>query len=301
MELLRLFAANLLPVLLAAGAGYVLAMRVRIDPRAISHVALTIFAPCLIYTVIVESAVPAGDLLRMMTLAAGTLLGIAGIAFVGARLLGASRTMVSAIVLCSMLPNAGNLGLSVNLFAFGDEGLAQASVFFLTASIVAYTLGVFVASLGRASLGEAAAGLLRVPAIWGVVVAFVMLGQNWTLLLPLARAVELLADACIPSFLVILGIQLRGARVMAIDRHTLLAGGLRLGGGVVVAFALARVLGLEGAAFQAGLLQAAMPTAVITIILATEYDVEPAFVTSIVMLTTLLSPLTLTPLLAWLR
>jgi predicted permease len=41
-----------------------------------------------------------------------------------------------------------------------------------------------------------------------------------------------------------------------------------------------------------------MPTAVITIVLATEYDVEPALVTSVVMLTTLASPLVLTPLMA---
>jgi predicted permease len=40
-----------------------------------------------------------------------------------------------------------------------------------------------------------------------------------------------------------------------------------------------------------------MPSAVIAIVLATEYDVEPAFVTSAVLVTTLLSPLTLTPLL----
>jgi predicted permease len=39
-----------------------------------------------------------------------------------------------------------------------------------------------------------------------------------------------------------------------------------------------------------------MPTAVMSTILAIEFDVEPGFVTRVVMLTTLLSPLTLTPL-----
>jgi predicted permease len=40
-----------------------------------------------------------------------------------------------------------------------------------------------------------------------------------------------------------------------------------------------------------------MPTAVMATILATEYEAEPAFVTTTVFATTLLSPLTLTPLL----
>jgi predicted permease len=43
-----------------------------------------------------------------------------------------------------------------------------------------------------------------------------------------------------------------------------------------------------------------MPTAIISIILASEYDIEPEFVTMAVVTTTLLSPLTLTPLLAYL-
>ena len=44
-----------------------------------------------------------------------------------------------------------------------------------------------------------------------------------------------------------------------------------------------------------------MPTAVITTILAVEYDLDAAFVTGAVVLSTLLSPLTLTPLIAYLQ
>ena len=76
---------------------------------------------------------------------------------------------------------------------------------------------------------------------------------------------------------------------------------MRLGGGAAAGLLLAPLFGLEGVARQAGTLQSAMPSAVIGTILATEYDVEPTFVTSVVLLTTLLSPFTLTPLLRWLR
>ena len=43
-----------------------------------------------------------------------------------------------------------------------------------------------------------------------------------------------------------------------------------------------------------------MPTAVITTILAIEYELDAQMVTGTVILTTLLSPLTLTPLIAYL-
>ena len=69
----------------------------------------------------------------------------------------------------------------------------------------------------------------------------------------------------------------------------------------LAAFGVAHLLGLKGAAFQAGVLQASMPTAVVTTILALEFDVSPNFVTSVVCVTTLLSPLTLTLLIAYLQ
>src|SRR6185436_4355176 len=69
----------------------------------------------------------------------------------------------------------------------------------------------------------------------------------------------------------------------------------------LAAFGVAHLLGLKGAAFQAGVLQASMPTAVITTILALEFDVLPNFVTSVVCVTPLLRPLTLTLLIAYLQ
>lgn len=298
LDLLRLFAENLLPALLAAGAGYALAATVRPDPRAISQVAFSLFAPCLIFRIIVDNRVPVGDLLHMFGFAFLTLLALAGVALAIARALGWSRPLTSALLLTVMLPNAGNLGLSANLLAFGEAGLAQASLFFLASSVVTYTLGVFIASLGRTGFGRALAGLVRVPAIWGVVLAFATSAAGLALPAPVTTGVNMLADACIPTFLVILGIQLRAARRAGPLRPIAIATGLRLAGGAAAGLLFAALFGLDGAARQAGVLQAAMPTAVITIILATEYDVEPAFVTSVVFVSTVLSPLTLTPLMA---
>jgi predicted permease len=69
----------------------------------------------------------------------------------------------------------------------------------------------------------------------------------------------------------------------------------------MVALALAWLLGVVGPARQAGVVLASMPAAVVTTILALEFEVAPAFVTSVVFATTLLSPFTLTPLIAYLR
>ena len=301
MDMLLLFTNNLLPVLLTAGAGWVLATLLRLDARPLAQVALYILAPCLILEVILQNAVPASQMLRMMGFALACLAVPGLLALAVARWRGWSRSMTSALVLCVLLTNAGNYGMSVNLLAFGQAGLALASLFFLGSAIVSYTAGVFVASMGRMGIRESLMGLARIPTVWAVVLAFGLNAAGLQMPGPVQSSVHMLASACIPVFLLVLGMQLRGARLKGPVRPMLLATTLRLGGGAAVGLLLAPLFGLEGAARSSGVLQSAMPSAVIATILATEYDVEPGFVTSVVLLTTLLSPLTLTPLLAWLR
>ncbi len=300
MGLLKLFADNLLPVFLAAGVGYVLRARVEMSPRSMARAAFLVFSPCLVFQIIVENRLSGAEMLHMAAFTVVVLVGLGLLAALLARRFGWSRPMTAAVVLTVMLPNAGNFGLSANLFAFGDAGLAQAGLFFVTSAIISYTLGVFIASLGRAPVGAALAGLLRIPTVWAVLLAFGMVRTGTALPFPLARTVKLLADATIPVMLVVLGMQLHGARLHGRVGPLALGAGLRLAGGAVAGLVLAGVLGLEGPAHQAAVLEAAMPSAVISIILATEYDVEPEFVTTVVFASTLLCPLTLTPLLAWL-
>ena len=70
--------------------------------------------------------------------------------------------------------------------------------------------------------------------------------------------------------------------------------------GPLAGLLLASLFGLEGAARQGNVLEAAMPAAVATTVVATEYKLEPSLVTAIVFLGTVLSPLTLTPLIVYL-
>lgn len=76
---------------------------------------------------------------------------------------------------------------------------------------------------------------------------------------------------------------------------------LRLVVSVPLAFGVAYLLGLTDLAMRVGIMQAAMPTAVNTTILALEVDTWPHFVSNVVVVTTVGSLLTLTVLLVFLR
>jgi malate permease and related proteins len=190
--------------------------------------------------------------------------------------------------------------LPVVLFAFGANALSHATVYFVTASILTYTVGVFTAAAGRRSMAQALVGITKIPAIYGVSAAFIVLGTGISIPTGLMRPIELLSEAAIPMMVLVLGMQLERA---TIPKRPSLVGAavlLSLVGSPIVALALSSMLGLSGPARQAGVILASMPVAVVTTILAVEFEIAPAFVTSAVFFSTLLSPLTLTPLIAYL-
>jgi malate permease and related proteins len=140
-----------------------------------------------------------------------------------------------------------------------------------------------------------------VPALWGMVAAALVVWSGITLPQAISRPVDLLGNAAIPAMLLVLGMQFeKGAKP---ERPGLVAAAsaLALLASPVLGLLLAQALGLEGVTRQAVVVEAAMPTAVITTILALEFDVAPRFVTSVVVVTTLLSPLTVSILIALLK
>jgi predicted permease len=300
-NLVLLFIDNLLPIFLAAGTGYLLSRWLKADPRTLSQVAFYIFSPCLVFTILIENQVTENEIIKMLLLAWGVIAVTGVLAWLTGQLFKLDRKMLVAVMLTSIFMNSGNFGMSFNQFAFGQEGLAQSGIFFVSMSIATYTVGIFIASMGRASPRQALVNLLKVPAIYAVLLAMVFLRTGWKLPLPIQRTTDLLGDAAIPTMLVLLGMQLSALRWDGQIRPLLLANSLRLLIAPLAALGLALVIGLTGVARQVGVLEASMPSAVLTIVLATEYEVEPAFVSATVFTSTLASAFTLTPLLAFLK
>jgi predicted permease len=204
-------------------------------------------------------------------------------------------------MLTSMFNNAGNLGLPVSLFAFGETALAYATLYFVTVSTLNNTVGVVIASLGSTNIKQAVLGLFRVPALYSILLAFIIINQGWHLPLFLERSVGLAANAAIPLMLVLLGLQFQNIRWAGHGLPLGVTNIIRLLVSPVIALVLSPVFGLAGVSRQAGILESAMPAAVLTTVIATEFNIEPAFVTAAVFTSTLLSPLTLTLLLAYLK
>lgn len=297
-ELASLFINNLFPILLIAGIGYICGSYLGVEPRPISRVIFYVFSPCLIFDLLTTSELTGTDMVRMVGFTCALVFCTSLVTLGLGKLLKLKRSMLAAVVLTTMAMNAGNFGLSLNLFAFGENGLAQASIFFVTTALITNAFGVAVASLGTANWKESLLRLRKVPMIYAVILALIFVGTGWQLPLPLQRSTTILGEASIPAMLILLGLQLQSNHRENHLPGLILANGMRLIGGAAFGLLLGPLFGLQGVAYQVGVTQAATPTAVVSTVISTEFDSEPAFVTSAVFTSTILCPLTLTPLLS---
>lgn len=295
--LVRIFAENLLPILIVAAIGLLLHRILPIDVRTLSRLALYVCIPALVFQLLYRTDVTPLQLLRIVAFAAAMVAIMAVLAFLVGKALRLEPLTLSGLVLATAFMNSGNYGLSLNRLAFGEDGLALASLFFVTTSLLNNSLGIFIARAGRETLAHSLAGLVRVPAVYAILLAVALRALRWDLPLTLSRPVEILASAAIPLMLLQLGMQLSRSAGPARRAPLVAAVVLRLIVPAALAWILAPLFGLADVARQVAIVEASMPTALLSSIIATEFDTEADFVGSAVLVTTILSPLTLTPLL----
>ncbi len=298
--LLTTFADNLLPILLVSGAGFLLGKTLSVDSRSLGRVVFYVFSPVLVFNLLLHTQLSSNQIAATMiyTVLVALLIGI--VAFLFGTLLHFERPMLMALIITAAFGNTGNYGLPLVSFAFGQEALAFATLNFVMSVVMFNTAGVLVASLGHMDLKSAAMGIFKVPAVYGVLLAAALNGLHVALPTPLERTIDLAANGSIPVMIILLGLELSKVQWSHSIRAISLSAGLKLLAAPAVGILLAAFFGFQGAARQGNVIETAMPAAVTTTVLATEYGLDTSLVTAMVFMGTILSPLTLTPLLVYL-
>jgi predicted permease len=294
------FANNILPIILLGGAGFVLGKVFHIDPRSLGRVVFYVFSPVLIFDILIKNQLKWNEAVVVIGFTVTIVLMMGLLAFLFGSFLKLERTALVAIIVTTMFANTGNYGLPLVSFAFGEKALSYASVYFITTTFMFYTVGVLIASLGHMNFKEAMLGLLKLPTLWAVLLALLLNMWGVQIPTPIDRAVQLASDGTIPLMLVLLGVQMTKVEFSANMRALQLSVFLRLLIAPVIALLLTALYGIQGFAHQASITQASMPSMVSTTVLAEEYHLDSKLIAAVVFVSTLLSPLTLTPLLVFL-
>ncbi|MDX1686772.1 MAG: AEC family transporter [Candidatus Promineifilaceae bacterium] len=284
---------NILPIFIVAALGFLLQRSQALDVRTLSSVVFNVFTPCLVFSSLVGSRLPLADLAQLAAFSVIVVLAMGLFGLLAGRLLRLSRPDVVVLLLTIMFVNGGNFGLTLNQLRYGEPGLSRALVFFIVSTMLVYTVGVFLASMGNSDWRHALRRLLRVPAFYAVIVAVFVYTMQLEVPGPLMSAIDIGAAGAIPGMLIVLGMNIARLSSLSSLRLALPAASMRLVLGPLIALVTAGWLGMQGLNRSTSIIEFSMPTAVVTTVIATEFDVQPGEVTSIVVLSTLLSPITL--------
>lgn len=295
---LRALAEVVGPVLLVGFVGYAAGRARVVDSRSLSDLSIWVLVPAVVFYALAASPLHHTALVPLAAYVGLQFLLLGAVVGASARILGWDRVSTTGVLLATLFSNAGNAGLPLALFAWGTAGLHAAAEFFALQAVATNLLAAYLAAGAGGDARRAVRTLGRLPVTYAIAAGLAVDAFGLTPPPPVAKAVQLLAEGGVSVMLLLIGVQLSDVRRDRSWKGMAFAVVVRLVVAPLFAWETAPLLGLSGVLRQTSILQASLPTAVTAALWAAEFGVAPSFVSGAVVATTLLSPLTVTVLLA---
>ena len=283
MELYLKLIDVLFPVFFVIGVGYYLGKKDRkFDTTFITNFAGNIGTPAMIFYTITTTGVTLDIFIEYFIYA---VIIICGFAVVGVLFLLFLKKDAITELPPLILPNTGNMGVPICLFAYGTEGLGVASAIASVIILFHFTIGVLLAKKSF-SLDI----LIKNVPIYAIILSVIFLYFEWEVPGYIENTTFLLTYTTIFLVLMSLGIALTRLKVVSWS-HASILGGVRVIIGPIIGYALIRILNLDGFAAGVLLIQSAMPSAVLTYLVGSMYSKKRAVdnVASVIVTSTLMS------------
>ncbi len=290
------FLLVLYPIFMIFAIGYIGQKTIGFEIRSLSTMALYLMSPVLAFRTFYEAKFDE-TYVYIFIYTFGLCICLIGIVYLWSYLKGYSMNETCGMILASAFMNNGNYGTPLALFVFGTTGLHYAVILMVVQQLVMCTVGVYYAAKGspdNRGVKEALYAVKRMPIVYGAIIGIIFHFVPVPLPKEFRQAVDLVADAAVPTIMIILGMQLANVSVKKWVLEKLSVSlTIKLILSPLVALALTLLFPVEPLLKQIMILMAAMPTAANTTMYALQFKTEPDFVASATLLSTTLSIVTL--------
>lgn len=285
---LRIFSI-IFPVFACSALGAAYGYYRRPDMAVVNRLNMEFFAPFLVFWALMDKPF---DFLAFRDLAIGGVVVVLGSGLLLLPLAWLLRINLKTFLPPMMFNNSGNMGIPLVLFAFGEQALQAAIVLFIIEMVLHFTVGFYILDHRTKPLR-----LLKMPMIQATILGLVFSSLHVTLPDALANTVKLLGQVSIPLLLFSLGVRLLDVnfRDWKLGTFGAVAGPAA---GVASVFLISPLLTLDATEYAQLLIFAALPPAVLNVLVAEQYRQEPQRVASIVLLGNLAS-LIIIPAVLW--
>ena len=287
MELYLKLIDVIVPVFFVIGIGYYLGKKnPEINTDFITTFAGNVGTPAMIFYTITTTGVTLSVFTEYFIYA---LVIIGGFSLVGILFLILLKKDFISELPPLILPNTGNMGIPICLFAYGTAGLGVASAIASVVILLHFTLGVLLA---KKSFSIEI--LIKNMPIYGIIVSVIFLYFEWDVPGYLENTTFLLTYATIFLVLMSLGIALSRLKVVSWT-HASILGAVRVIIGPLIGFGLIKFFNLDGFAAGVLLIQSCMPSAVLTYLVGSMYSEKKVVdsVASVIVASTVMSFITI--------
>lgn len=282
----------ILPVLIVFLIGYIGQKIIGFDIKTISTVSLYLMSPFLAFRTFYTTALTM-DYLYICLFAILLVLILFLITWIWAHFLQAERSEVSAMMLGAVFMNSGNYGAPVVLFALGSPGFHIAVIIMVLHSLLMNSLGIFFAAIGgkgKATVRQALQNVFRMPVLYASIIGIFLQLLHVAVPKPVMNGVDLVADASIPLVMLVLGMQLASISKARVKYQFVTSVSIiRIILSPLAAAAILWFMPLNDLIKSVLIIQAAMPAAANTTMLALQFDTEPDLVSFTTFITTIIS------------
>ena len=251
------------PVFFVIGIGFYLGKKnPKFDTNFITNFAGNIGTPAMIFYTVTTTGITLNIFISYFIYA---IIMIAGFAVIGLILLFLLRKDLSMELPPLILPNTGNMGVPICLFAYGTQGLGVASAVASVIILFHFTLGVFLAKKNF-SLDI----LIKSPPVYAIIVSVIFLYFEIETPIFLENTTFLLTYATI--FLVLMSLGIALTRFKFSFKNSIIMSICRVLLGPVIAYIIIYNFKLSGLAAGVLLIQSAMPSAILNYLVGSMYS-----------------------------
>ena len=270
------------PVFFVIGIGYYLGKKnPKFDTNFITNFAGNIGTPAMIFYTVTTTGITLDIFISYFIYA---IIMIGGFAVVGLILLFFLKKDLSMELPPLILPNTGNMGVPICLFAYGTQGLGVASAVASVIILFHFTLGVFLAKK-KFSIDI----LIKSPPVYAIIISVIFLYFKINTPIFLENTTFLLTYATI--FLVLMSLGIALTRFKFSLKNSIIMSLCRILLGPIIAYIVIHYFKLSGLAAGVLLIQSAMPSAILNYLVGSMYSPKKVVdsIASTIVISTLMS------------
>lgn len=288
---------TILSIILMIGLGYVL-KRIDFlsqnDVEPLNKIVMYILLPCMIFSALYTadlSLIPKLGILPFIILASSFVTGV--VSYLILKKLHYDDKKLWSVLVTVMIANTAFMGYPVNIGIFGHPGFLRA-IFCDIATMCIFLILSFVLVLKfGGTLKTAIKKIALFPPLWAIIFGLGLNILNIPIGDVLTNTVNYLGDGAIPLIMISLGLSINLAGLSRSKSMVTFTSIMKLLFFPLIAFIIVTYLGLVDLQYNVTVIEAAMPSGMLSLLLAITYKLDYELTSDCILINTVISLITL--------